>query len=188
MKRKVLSMVLCSALALAGLAGCSNAKETETAAAGKSKAAEDVTQVKTAGDEELTEIVWQWPSMGSTGAGFQAVEDALNAMMEPDIGVHVILEPVNFSNLANETVLAVSSGEQLDLCLSVGTGVGNLVSSGLIEPLDDIIDEHGASIVEKCGSAMSGGYCGGELYGMPNAYIQGESYGYLVRKDLLELY
>ena len=54
MKRKVLSMVLCSALALAGLAGCSNAKETETAAAGKSKAAEDVTQVKTAGDEELT--------------------------------------------------------------------------------------------------------------------------------------
>lgn len=191
MKRKVLSIVLCSALALAGLAGCSNAKETEageTARAGKTSAAQDVTQVKTAGDDELTEIIWQWPSMGSTGAGFQAVEDALNAMMEKDIGVHVTLEPVNFSNLANETVLAVSSGEQLDLCLSVGTGVGNLVSSGLIEPLDDIIDEHGASIVEKCGSAMSGGYFGGELYGMPNAYIQGESYGYIVRNDLLEKY
>lgn len=169
MKKKALSITLCSALALTGLA----VPTTEAAAAE---------------DGEITEIVWQWPSMGSTGSGFQAVEDALNAMMEPDIGVHVTLEPVNFSNLANETVLSVSSGEQLDLCLSVGTGVGNLVSSGLIEPLDDIIEEHGASILEKCGSAMSGGYYGGVLYGMPNAYIQGESYGYIIRQDLLDKY
>lgn len=90
--------------------------------------------------------------------------------------------------MANETVLTVSSGEQLDLCLSVGTGVGNLVSNGLIETLDDVIDEHGAAILKKCGSAMSGGYYNGELYGIPNAYIQGESYGYVARQDLLDKY
>ena len=138
--------------------------------------------------DEVTEIIWQWPSMGSTGEGFQAVEDALNAMMEPEIGVHVTLNPVSFSDLANDAVLTVSSGEQYDLILSVGTGVGSLVSSGLIEPLDDYIDNEGADIKEICGSALSGGYYDGILYGLPNAYIQGESYGYVARTALLEKY
>ncbi|HHV09395.1 MAG TPA: ABC transporter substrate-binding protein [Clostridiales bacterium] len=194
MKKKTLAVVLSIALVLGGLAGCSGSQAPTDAkpTAGQSDASSSVgdeSNSQTSGENgELTEIIWQWPSTGSTNTGFQAVEDALNAMMEPDIGVHVTLEPVSFSNLANETVLAVSSGEQLDLCLSVGTGVGSLVSTGLIEPLDDIIDAHGASILEKCGSAMSGGYYDGKLYGMPNAYIQGESYGYIVRQDLLDKY
>lgn len=168
MKKKYAAILLSAATAVSGMSG--------------------VLPVNAAEDGEITEIVWQWPSLGSTGSGFQAVEDALNAMTEPDIGVHITLEPVTFSELANETVLTVSSGEQLDLCLSVGTGVGNLVSSGLIEPLDDYIDNEGKDIKEKCGSALSGGYYGGTLYGLPNAYVQGESYGYLARTDLLEKY
>jgi putative aldouronate transport system substrate-binding protein len=193
MKKKTLAVILSMALILSGLTGCASSKvatDTESTS-GQSDASNskgDDSNSQSSGEEELTEIIWQWPSMGSTNTGFQAVEDALNAMMEPDIGVHVTLEPVSFSNLANETVLTVSSGEQLDLCLSVGTGVGNLVSSGLIESLDGIIDVKGASILEKCGSAISGGYYNGILYGMPNAYIQGESYGYVVRQDLLDKY
>ena len=165
MKKKYAAILLSAVTAVSGMGG--------------------VLPVSAAEDGEITEIVWQWPSLGSTGSGFQAVEDALNAMTEPDIGVHITLEPVTFSELANETVLTVSSGEQLDLCLSVGTGVGNLVSSGLIEPLDDYIDNEGKDIKEKCGSALSGGYYDGTLYGLPNAYVQGESYGYLARTDLL---
>lgn len=203
MKKKALAVMLSMAVVLTGLTGCQgnsaaqgsssaqgNAEPAgDAAAAGTEQAGGESSEaVKEAYDGELTEIIWQWPSMGSTNSGFQAVEDALNAMMEPDIGVHVTLEPVSFSNMANETVLTVSSGEQLDLCLSVGTGVGNLVSNGLIETLDDVIDEHGAAILKKCGSAMSGGYYNGELYGMPNAYIQGESYGYVARQDLLDKY
>lgn len=135
MKKKYAAILLSAVTAVSGMGG--------------------VLPVSAAEDGEITEIVWQWPSLGSTGSGFQAVEDALNAMTEPDIGVHITLEPVTFSELANETVLTVSSGEQLDLCLSVGTGVGNLVSSGLIEPLDDYIDNEGKDIKEKCGSALS---------------------------------
>ena len=126
MKKKYAAILLSAVTAVSGMGG--------------------VLPVSAAEDGEITEIVWQWPSLGSTGSGFQAVEDALNAMTEPDIGVHITLEPVTFSELANETVLTVSSGEQLDLCLSVGTGVGNLVSSGLIEPLDDYIDNEGKDI------------------------------------------
>lgn len=163
MKKKLVAGILGGTLAALGAAGTVNA-------------------------EELVEVVWQWPSTGTIGSGFEAVEDALNEMLEKDIGVHVTLMPAEFANLENETVLTVSSGEQLDLCLSVGTGVGNLVSSGLIEPLDEYLDEYGSAIAEKCGSALAGGYYDGTLYGLPNAYIQGESYGYLMRTDLIEKY
>ena len=91
MKKKLVTGLLCSAIAVTGMAG----------------------GILTVNAEELVEIVWQWPSIGTTGSGFQAVEDALNAMLEKDIGVHVTLMPAEFANLANETVLTVSSGERL---------------------------------------------------------------------------
>lgn len=205
MKRKVLAALLAVSLIAAGLTGCGSddagdAPKTDTQNAdaqggdsqednaGDEAEGEDQDSQGEADNGDLVEIVWQWPSSGKTGSGFQDVEDALNAMMEKDIGVHVTLYPVTFSNMANQTALDVSSGEQVDLCLSVGTGVGSLVSNGFIEPLDDIIEEHGPAIVEKCDVGLSGGYYDGKLYGMPNAYIRGQAYGFLARKDLMEKY
>lgn len=200
MKRKVLAALLATSLIAANLMGCGSKDsgdapkadtqggDTQEDNAGDD--AEDDTQggSEEAGNDDLVEIVWQWPSSGNTGSGFQDVEDALNEMMEKDIGVHVTLYPVTFSNMANQTALDVSSGEQVDIVLSVGTGVGSLVSNGFIEPLDDIIEEHGPAIVEKCGVGLSGGYYNGQLYGLPNAYIRGQAYGFLARKDLMDKY
>ena len=202
MKRKVLAVLLATSLLAAGLMGCSakdngDTQKADTQGGGATednagdeagdKEQDEESQGDT-GNDELVEIVWQWPSTGNTGTGFQAVEDALNAMMEKDIGVHVTLYPVTFSNMANQTAMDVSAGEQVDLVLSVGTGVGSLVSNGFIEPLDDIIEEHGAAILEKCDVGIAGGYYNGQLYGIPNAYILGQSYGFMARKDLLDKY
>lgn len=141
-----------------------------------------------ASDEELTEIVWQWPSTGTTYEGLQAVEDALNEKMEPDIGVHVTLEPVAFSELVNQLTLDVSSGTQVDLSLSVGTGMGPLVSSNLIQPIGDLVDEYGQAMLEDCGASIAGGIYNGELYGVGPAYITTNRYGFQARKDLLDKY
>lgn len=201
MKNRVIAILL-SAATVGMLAGCgssgsgtsvSTAEETE---AGVSAPSEETasSDTESSGEEksaytgDLPEIIWEWPSIGTTGSGFQKVEDALNAKIEPACGAHVTLEPITFSSLASETVLRVSSGEKIDLCLSVGTGVGSLVNSGLIEPLDDYIDTVGADIKETCGDSLAGGYYDGQLYGIPNAYIQAESYGYLARTDLLDKY
>lgn len=205
MRRKVLAAFLAVSLMGAGLSGCGGAQdssgnagkadaqgadnqEADNGGAGEEAGGAKESAGDRAAEGDLVEIVWQWPSSGSTGSGFQDVEDALNAMMEKDIGVHVTLYPVNASNLANQTALDVSAGEQVDLCLSIGTGVGSLVSNGFIVPLDDIINEHGAAIVEKCDVGLSGGYYDGKLYGMPIAYIRGSAYGYLARKDILDKY
>ena len=147
-----------------------------------------VINVQAEGNEEITEIFWQWPSTGTTYEGLQDVEDALNAMMEPDIGVHVTLEPVAFSELVNRLTLDVSSGTQVDLSLSVGTGMGPLVSSNLIQPIGDLVDEYGQAMLEDCGASIAGGIYEGELYGVGPAYITTNRYGLQARKDLLDKY
>lgn len=198
MRKKWLAILLSTATVMAGLAGCGNSTDGESTAAnetGKETQAETTDGGESenaaagkAADGEIVNVIWQWPAMGATGSGFQAVEDALNEMTEKDIGVHITLEPTLFSDLQNQSTLTITSGEQLDLILQVGTGVIPYVSNGLIQPVDEYIDEYGAAIKEKCGTQLLGGYYQGKLYGIPNAYIAGESYGYMARKDVLDKY
>ena len=147
------------------------------------------TAMVSAEDQEITEIVWQWPSLGSAGSGLYDVENALNEMLEPAIGVHVTLEPVSAFDLLNETTLAVTSGEQLDLSLQLATGLSSYVSAGLIQPLDDYIEEYGPDIIEKCGDGLKGGYYQDHLYGiLSTAYVTSDAYGFAARKDILDKY
>lgn len=198
MKKKGLAMILCVAMLVSLLAGCggdngaasgSGESPSGKATSGAAKADEDG-NTEAAGDNgELVNIIWQWPTVtGTTGTGFQAVEDALNEMMERDIGVHVTLEPVKVSDLANQTTLTVSSGEQLDICFELGTGIQSLISNGLILPIDEYVDAYGAAIKEKCGSRLLGCYYQGKLYAVPNTDVDGNSFGYVARKDVLDKY
>ena len=197
MKKKGLALILCMAMLVSLLASCGGGNGA--AGPGEGTSGKDTsgvagtdgsgcTEVSNAGGE-LVNIIWQWPSIsGTTGTGFQAVEDALNEMMERDIGVHVTLEPVKVSDLANQTTLTVSSGEQLDICFELGTGIQSLISNGLILPIDEYVDAYGAAIKEKCGSRLLGCYYQGKLYAVPNTDVDGNSFGYVARKDLLDKY
>ena len=194
MKKKGLAILLSITTVMAVHTGCGTSGQGGENAA-ESKASEAAASGTETGEStaapaegELVNVIWQWPAMGATGSGFQAVEDALNAMLEKDIGVHVTLEPALFSDLQNQSTLTITSGEQLDIILQVGTGVTPYVANGLIQPVDEYVEEYGAAIKEKCGTQLLGGYYQGKLYGIPTAYIDGESYGYMARKDILEKY
>ena len=170
MKKRIWVLLLAVTLIMTSLAGC--AKEDN----GKE------------GDGEVTNIVWYWPSDGIERDGLQDVEDALNAMMEPDIGVHVTLEPVALAELVNRLTLDVSSETQVDLALTVGTGLNVLVDNNLIQPVTEIYEEYGKAILEDSGDGIYAGYYNGELYGAGPAYITTNAYGFNARKDLLDKY
>lgn len=140
--------------------------------------------------EEIYNVVLEWISTGSIPSeeNMQKIEAAINEITEPAIGVTVTLYPVAISNLESENTLAISTGEKIDLICSVGTGVGNLVNSGLLIEMDELFEKYGADMKSTLGDAIKGGYYDGKLYGVPNAYIQGESYGFNARTDLLEKY
>lgn len=101
-------------------------------------------------EQEIVEIVWQYPTDGNIGTGFQDVEDALNEMLERDISVHVTFEPVGLGESQQTAQLMIAAGEQLDLCLTAFTSLNPLVDGGYILPLTDIVEEYGEGFKELC--------------------------------------
>lgn len=193
MKKRVVSALLCAAMAITMLSGCGDsgsgssdaggAKETE-----KAEKTESGTEEASVDDGELVEILWQYPStMDTTAEGFINVENALNEMMEKDIGVHVVFEPVNLLESQSDAILAVSSGEKLDVMLTAFTSIGNVVEKGLIIPLDDLLAEYGQDIIANSHTLDNCGYKG-QIYGMTTGDVMGNAYGYLIKKEYWEKY
>jgi len=189
--KKVLSLILCLLLVLPALAGCgSDSKSSEDTSINKEETPKTETDEgeSTAESGEITTIIWQYPTPGNLGPGFQEVEDAFNAMLEKDVGVRVKFEPVPLMESQKRAQLMVSAGEQLDIALTAFTSLGPLVESGLILPLDELVEKYGQDIKKACGESLLGGSYNGKLYGIPPAYKQGNEYGFLAQTSLLQKY
>ena len=137
---------------------------------------------------DITEIVWQYPVQGEVKEGFYRVEEALNEMLEKDIGVHVTFEPVDLMESQNKATLMVSAGEQLDICLTAFAPVGSLVESGLIIPLDEILDTYGQDILEHTDNLIGGCRYDGQTYGVPTGNVNYVMYAYCMKKRFAEKY
>ena len=174
MKKRVLAMFLVATMACSMVVGCGKSSNGDSAKENNS-------------DEEYN-VVMQLPVAGDAPSGLEDVEAAVNEITKDEIGVTVTLEPVNAFNLANETSLAVSSGEKLDLSVSLFSGIGSLVSSGTLTELDDLLQEHGQDILEKCGDQMTGGVYDGQQYAVPLLYLEGQDMSFIARKDILDKY
>lgn len=143
--------------------------------------------VAQAEEQDIVEIIWQYPTDGNLGTGFQDMENALNEMMERDIGVHVTFEPVGLGESQQKAMLMIAAGEQLDLCLSAFTNISPLVDGGYILPLTDMIEEHGQGFVDL-GMNLSNGYYKNDLYGIsPHTYLS-TNYNYLIKTEYLDKY
>lgn len=132
------------------------------------------------------ELIMQWPGNDSAQSGLKDVENALNQITEPAIGVTVRLKATE--NMVFETNLAVSSGEKLDLSLALYGGMQELVSNGYLLPLDDLLNQYGQEVEEVCGVQLKGGYYQNQLYGIPPVYSEGQRYGFICRRDMMEKY
>ena len=142
-----------------------------------------------AAEDDIYEIVIQYPTLGTTPPDLQKVEDAINARVESEIGVHVTFYPVSAFETNNTTSLMVSSGEKLDLAISIFEGgVANYVNKGMLIELDDLVEEYGQDIVAAEGIAMEGGYFDGALYGIPTEDKMARVKAFECRKDLLDKY
>ena len=175
--KRLLSMLFLVVVMAFAMFSCSRGGTSQTPA--PSTAAES---------KEIVEIIWQYPSPGDLGVGFQEMEDALNVMMERDIGVHVRFEPVGLIESQQKAALMVSSGEQLDISLTFLGTLGPSVENGMILPLDDLIEQYGPDIKAQCGEQFGAYSYKGSIYGVPPPGAIGNAYGYIARKDILEKY
>lgn len=139
---------------------------------------------------EIVEVFWQYPAYGEVSEGFYAVEDALNEMMEKDIGVHVTFVPTGLETSQQDAILDVSAGVQLDVCLSAFTSVGTLVEKGLILPLDDMLEANGWGevLAEHSANPYEKSTFNGSVYGVPTGDTTYHYYSYVLKKKYAEKY
>ena len=194
-KKKALATMLAAVMAL-GMTACgstnttsSSTSSTDTTSTNSKDNTSSSSAAQTTADEgDPYEVVLEWPAIGNTPTeeNLQKIEAAINEVTVPEINCTVKLYPVELNELSNANTLAISTGEKVDLIVSVNTGVGTLVDQGLIVPMDEYVDTYGADIQQKLGDALSNGIYQNQLYGVSNAYIQAESYGFIARADLLD--
>lgn len=182
--KRIVTFILFSTIVLTGCSkygvGFANRFKMESADSSQDeKAAED--------SKEIYEVVMQYPILESVPADLQKVEDALNLRTEKEIGVHVKFYPASSSELNSVTNLMISSGEKLDLMISMFEGgVSSYVNKGILLELDGLVEQYGADIIAAEGRAMSGGYFNGKLYAVPTEEKMGRVGAFLARRDILE--
>ena len=146
--KKWIAMLLCLLMLVSVFAGCSANKESnepqqttgEDAQTADTKEEEAAEQTNTDEPKEIVNLVCQICTLTEPGEGFYRMEDALNEMLERDIGVHVTFECTDIMQTTTDSTLAISTGEQMDVIISFGTGALTW-DSGLCIPLDELCAE-----------------------------------------------
>ena len=190
MKLKKLGVTLMSAALVVGcLAGCGGGNSSssgDTSASGSSGASSD-----SGDDGEIKEITWMYAQMsGMIPADLQKVEDAVNELTEAEIGVHVKLNPVAFSDYSNQVSLIMASQEKMDIITTAGSNIwATLLNQNQLLSLNDLLDEYGQDIKNTIPEEYwDGTTVNGEIYALTTNGTKATTWGLQLRKDIIDKY
>ena len=193
--KKWIAILLCLLMLVSVFAGCSAKQESsepqqttgEDAQAADTQEEAAAEQTNTDEPKEIVNLVCQICTLTEPGEGFYRMEDALNEMLERDIGVHVTFERTDIMQTTTDATLAISTGEQMDVIISFGTGALTW-DSGLCIPLDELCAEYGQDIIEQCGNYLEQCKIDGQLVGVTMMGVNADGYGYQMKKSMADKY
>lgn len=186
MKKKLLSMLLVTALSVSALAGCGSSKSTDSESA--TTTTED-TATTDAASEETAHIIMTYLTAGTTPADLQMVQDEVNKISKEKINVEVEFKPISIPETFSQYSLWISSGEQIDLMMNAFQGVSNYVNSGSLQELNTLIVENAPTIssLMKEYPITDGTVINDKIYGIaPVLYNYGSQGSLIIRKDILD--
>lgn len=97
----------------------------------------------------------------------EMVQDAINELTIPGIGVEVELLCIDFASWSDQlNLLLTDGGVDLFNCCFMSP-VSTYVDSGAITELDDLLEEYGAGIRDCLGEYIESGRFDGSIYGVP---------------------
>jgi putative aldouronate transport system substrate-binding protein len=132
-------------------------------------------------------------SYGANGIprDLQQVQDAINEILNEEIGVNLILQPIDFAAFNDRMQLQLAAGEPCDIIFTAPwtNSYTNNVANGSLLEIEDLLKEEApglwASMPESTWDAAR---INGNIYGVINQQIFPKPWGVHVRTDLLEKY
>ena len=191
MKKRLLATLMAAAMAATALAGCgSDGSGTSNGGAEKTDGTEG-SATATVDNGETYNIDMQIVTWGNAPDEIDQVEDAINAITEPEIGVTVTLNPIAAWDLINESTRSVTAGEKPDLMCIFAYGqsmdsITTYTSKNMILPLDDLYEKYGTDIGTALDKEIQLGYLGDTLYAIPSKSNYGTGRAFTARKDYLD--
>lgn len=141
-------------------------------------------------DDGLVEVKYSYGGSG-VPRDLQQVQDAINEILNEDIGVNLTLEPIDYGAYNDRMQLQLAAGEACDIIFTAPwiNSYSNNVANGSLLVLDDLLKEEApglwASMPETTWDAAR---INGNIYGVINQQIFPKPWGVHVRQDLLEKY
>ena len=156
-KRKILSLLLASAMCIGMLAGCGGsgqtAGNTESAAAGGGgAAAAEEAGKSTAADEDLSPITFEYYNADGKNADWdnpvaRAITEATGVTLEVSYPVSSTGDP------AEDVALMIANNEYPDLIYAKGSAT-DLYEAGAFIDMTDLIDQYGPNIKKMYGEEL----------------------------------
>ncbi len=144
--------------------------------------------VPAAAEEEPYKMVMQIINYGFDDPDLGMIQDAVNEITIPRIGVEVEFLTTPIMEQATKLGLLVSGGQQIDL-VSAGllTTPSNLASDGLLQPITEYVEQSEVlssladGIIDAC-------KVNGEIYAYPGSIASAAQVTFFYNKDLAEEY
>lgn len=191
--KKIITMLLIAAM-LVSIVGCSGEKETKAQGEENSGTKTETpvskdtdtttTDTEAVATQEIVDVVMEVINFGYDDQDLKMVENAINAISEQKIGVHVTLLTVPIQNMATKLELMVAGDEQMDI---VQTGLlttpNRLVAAGLLTPMTDYLSDEMKSLA---GDLLKASTINGQVYAYPASLYPGNTVSMLYDKDLAD--
>ena len=157
MKKRVyglISAILITILCLS-LCGCSTGQEQET---------------EPLKEEEMTTLRFPLIVGGELPKNWDAVEEALNTYLKEKLELQLEFVMVDATALEDFYLMKEGGAQGVDFVnlLSAENYLSQMVSAGVLMPLDDLLEEHGEKIKEVAGDILSAGALGETQYMIPS--------------------
>ncbi len=140
---------------------------------------------------EVTEI--KWALRINPESGEEDVEQAMNEILEPKLGINVDILPLTKGEFTQKLNLLMASGDDLDVTFigskAWGGNFYQVVSKGGLLPINDLLDEYGQGvkemIPEKYWDAVK---VNDSIMAVPNYQILARQNGFRAQVRFLEKY
>lgn len=142
-------------------------------------------------DGEVSHIVVTYlTGTSSLPADFQLIQDAVNEMTVPKIGVEVEFKPITVFEAMSQYSMWIGAGERIDLMQIAFTDLQSYITQGMLEPLDDYISSS-APYLQKCqaeGDLICDPNPTDEVYGIAGVGVPaGNAGGFLMTQEAMDL-